>query len=406
MKDILFIAKAHIVTALRERITLFWFLIFPAFLLTILSLIFGQVGNEGEINFDISLINQDVATSSESSLSNMIASVFSELSQTDEAGAEPLFTLHTVPVNVDPDEFLESELLELRRGRRAAILAIPDGFSAAARASLGANSAQVPEGMGLQLFMSDSNVASVSASQIIQQVLTAIDRRILIESGQFDPDKAVTSETHWVGRQDEETAYVDFVLPGIILMGFFVNGLFGVPGTILFNRDLRVLRRYWVTPLTVARYLAGFSLGHLILCVVQFILLYGLGTLAFGATISFASLDSIGLLVLAAVTFMAFGFVIASVAKTANGGMATANILNMPMMFLSGMFFPITGLPSFILAIVYVNPVTYLLEGLRHSVGVQDTTLMPVIWIVIVPLGWILLSVLTTSRRLQWDVDR
>jgi ABC-2 type transport system permease protein len=189
-------------------------------------------------------------------------------------------------------------------------------------------------------------------------------------------------------------------------MGFFVNGLFGVPGTILFNRDRKVLRRYWVTPMTVVRYLAGFGLGHLTLCVVQFVLLYLLGVYIFGATIVFSSPESIGLLILAATTFMAFGFLIASLARTANGGMATANILNMPMMFLSGMFFPTSGLPPFILAIVYINPVTYLLEGLRRSVGVQNTTLMPAIWIILVPLGWILLSGLVTSRKLKWDVER
>ena len=65
MKDILFIARAHIATALRERVTLFWFLIFPVFLLTILTLIFGQIGQEGEISFDITLINQDRSTAAE-----------------------------------------------------------------------------------------------------------------------------------------------------------------------------------------------------------------------------------------------------------------------------------------------------------------------------------------------------
>ncbi|MCK5586779.1 ABC transporter permease, partial [Candidatus Bipolaricaulota bacterium] len=126
----------------------------------------------------------------------------------------------------------------------------------------------------------------------------------------------------------------------------------------------------------------------------------------FGATISFASLESVALLILAATTFMAFGFLIASLARTANGGMATANILNMPMMFLSGMFFPTSGLPAFIMVIVYLNPVTYLLEGLRLSVGIQNSTLMPRIWILIVPLLWILLSGLVTSLRLKWDVER
>ncbi|MCK5826974.1 ABC transporter permease, partial [Candidatus Bipolaricaulota bacterium] len=364
MKDILLIAKTHISTALRERVTLFWFLIFPVFLLTILTLIFGQIGNEGEISFDVTLINQEGSELAEFAFSDIIMSVFLEMSQSEDDAVEPLFSLYTPQDSDDLGNFLESELTELRRGHRAAVLVIPSGFNELVMARLMQGSSAATKSAGLQLFMSDSNAASEYASQIIQQVLTEIDRRILIETGQFDPNLAIESETHWIGGKGEETPYVNYVLPSIILMGFFVNGLFGVPGTILFNRDRKVLRRYWVTPLSVLRYLAGFGLGHLTLCVVQFVLLYVLGAYVFGATISFASLESIGLLVLAATTFMAFGFLIASLARTANGGMAAANILNMPMMFLSGMFFPTSGLPAFIMALVYLNPVTYLLEGL------------------------------------------
>jgi len=406
VKDILFIARAHIATAFRERETLFWFLIFPVLLLTILTLIFGQIGNEGEINFDITLLNHDRSTPSETAFSDMIESVFRELATTQDEVTQPLLTLHAPEEDVDLTIYLESELTELRRGHRAAILVIPTGFSNAVERSLSQDSAETGSVDSLQIFMSDTSVSSEYATQIIQQILTEIDRRILIQSGRFDPDRAVSSETHWIGQQDQETPYVDFVLPGIILMGFFINGLFGVPGTILFSRDRKVLRRYWVTPLSVLRYLAGFGLGHLSLCGLQFMLLYLLGTYVFGATVSFAALDTILLLMLAAVTFMAFGFLIASLAKTANAGMATANILNMPMMFLSGMFFPTSGLPSFIMVIVYANPVSYLLEGLRRSVGVQNSTLMPAMWIVIVPLLWILVSGLVATRKLKWDVER
>ena len=406
MKDIFFIARAHVATALRERITLFWFLIFPVFLLIILTLIFGQIGQEGEISFDITLINQDRSSPVGSSFSDMIESVFLDLSSAQDETAEPLFNLHTPEETVDLEIFLQSELTELHRGRRASVLLIPGGFNESVMGRLLAGSAESTETNGLRIFMSNTNVSSQYATQIIQQVLTEIDRRIQVESGRFDPSRAVASETHWLGRQDAETPYVDYVLPGIILMGFFMNGLFGVPGTILFSRERRVLRRYWVTPVSVPRYLAGFGLGHLSLCGLQFTLLYVLGRYAFGATVSFASIDTVLLLVLAVVTFMSFGFLIASLAKTLNAGMAIANILNMPMMFLSGMFFPTSGLPAFIMAIVYLNPVSYMLEGIRRSVGVQHSTFLQPIWIVAVPLLWILVSSVVTVWKLKWDVER
>jgi len=257
----------------------------------------------------------------------------------------------------------------------------------------------------LAVYMTTSNVASQMATEIIGQVLAEIDREILVRGGRFDPTQEIAAETIWLGQTGEETPYADFVLPGIILMGFFVNGLFGVPGAILFNRDRKVLRRYWVTPLSVPRFLAGFSIGHLSLCALQFALLYLVGRYALGASISFANLTACLLLALAAVTFMAFGFLITSLAKTANAGMATANILNMPMMFLSGMFFPIAGLPLFLRIVVYANPVSYLVSGLRTSVGVEAATLAPAL-VIGVPLGWIALSILVASRRLKWDVER
>ena len=128
MKDVLSIAGAHIATAIRERVTLFWFLIFPVFLLTVLTLIFGQVGGEGEITFEITLLDRDVPRSGDS-IAATIEAVFRQLSTAPDAQTQPLFVLHTPGENVDPAQFLESELTELRRGKRAALVVIPAGFS-------------------------------------------------------------------------------------------------------------------------------------------------------------------------------------------------------------------------------------------------------------------------------------
>ena len=402
MSGILRVAFAHVATAIRERHTLFWFLIFPIFLLVLLTLIFGNVGQEGEINFDIGLLNRDGSGSSSGDFASIIVDTFRALGTPDEGGREPLFSLHEPGDGDDHGNFLEDELTSLRRGRRAAVVVIPEGFSAAV---LGAMLPADAAAARLIVYMTASSVASQMAAEIIDQVLAEFDREVLVRGGRFDPADEIGTETRWLGQTGEETPYVDFLLPGIILMGFFVNGLFGVPGAILFNRDRKVLRRYWVTPLSVPRYFAGFALGHLALCGLQFTLLYLLGRYGFGATISFAQPAAALTLLLAALTFMAFGFLIASLVRTANAGMATANILNMPMMFLSGMFFPVAGLPAFLKAVVYANPVSYLVVGLRTSVGVESSSYAPAL-LVGVPLGWIALSVVVAARRLKWDVER
>jgi len=195
------------------------------------------------------------------------------------------------------------------------------------------------------------------------------------------------------------------LLPGIVLMAFFVGGLFSVSGAILFSRDLKILRRYWVTPLRVPQYLAGFALGYLAMCVLQFTLLVLVGRVGFGATVTFAQPLAVLYLVLAAITFLAFGFLIASLAKTAQSGMAIANLVNMPIMFLSGLFFPVADLPLFLRVILYLNPLSYLAEGLRFSLGTGQVTL-PLPLTFLVPLGWTGFSAAVAARRLRWDVAR
>ncbi len=403
MKGILRIAAGHLFTAFRERVTLFWFLIFPVFLLAILTLIFGNMGQEGEISFAISVVNLESNTAGPVDFAAIVEGVFEETGTASEEGKEPLFTLTHPSKGEDLGEFLAREKEALRLGHRAAVIVIPEGFNQELlQCMMGSDSS--PSGNGaLTIYINEGSAASEMATSIIEQILSGIDRQFLAHVGRFQEEEAIPSETQWVGMGGAEVSYIDFLLPGVILMGFFTNGLFGVPGSILFARDRRVLRRYWVTPLTVPRYLAGFSLGHLTLCLIQFALIFMLARFAFRATIKFAQPMPILFLLLGAITFLTFGFFIASVAKTANAGMAIANILNMPMMFLGGLFFPIGGLPTFLKVIVYANPVTYLAEGLRMSLGVQGETFSIPLTLA-VPVGWIAFCIFVASRRLSWDV--
>lgn len=405
MKGTLLIARNHILMEFRERITLFWFLVFPMFLLAILTLIFGNMGQEGEINFPVTLLNEETHSGGMTNFAAIVEGVFKEAGETPHEGKEPLFTLTQPAPGEDVEAFLDREKKALRLGRRAAVIVIPRGFNEALLERLMRPDSPPSAKSMITVYTNEGNAASEMATSIIEQILARLDREILTRTGRFAEDRAIPIETAWIGSRGSEVSYVDFLLPGVILMGFFVSGIFGVPGSILYARDRRILRRYWVTTLTVPRYLAGFSLGHVGLSVIQFVLLYLLGRFAFGTSVSFARPESLFFLLLASLTSLALGFFIASVAKTANSGMAIANILNMPLMFLGGLFFPVGELPLLLRAIVLVNPLTYLAEGLRTSLGVQGGTISSPLTIV-VPLCWIALCVLVASRRLNWDVER
>ncbi len=398
MKGILRLAWVSLVTALRERETLFWFVVFPLLLLSLLTLVFGQLGQEGKMNFTVALVNLDRGAAG---FASVVEEVFVSLSVPPQPGREPLLTLRRPLLGEDEERFVARQQEAVRLGNLAALIVIPSGFGNTAVAAMAGSGSPA----ALQVYFNDANAASSMAVDVVRQVVARLNREILILGGLYQPDAAAVIRTEWVGEAGAPVAYVDFLLPGIVLMAFFVGGLFSVSGTILFSRDLKVLRRYWVTPLRVWQYLTGFALGYLAMCGLQFTLLVLVGRLGFGATVTFAQPAAVVYLVLAAITFLAFGFLIASLATTAQSGMAIANIVNMPIMFLSGLFFPVANLPLFLRVILYLNPLSYLAEGLRFSLGAGQATL-PLPLTFLVPLGWTGLSAVVAARRLRWDVAR
>jgi len=394
VRGVFALARAHLLTALRERVTLFWFIVFPVFLLVILSLIFGNIGKQGGMNFQVGLVDLEEAGGGPD-LAGVVVDVFAAIGEPKD-GKEPLFSLHRPGPGEDKQGFLSRAEEELRQGRLAAVVVIPRGFNRAVLSGAGAE---------ITVYTDPTRSGSELAASVIREVVSGIDREILVRIGRFDPNKEVPTRSESLEGMPASFSYASFLLPGVILMAFFTAGLFGVPGAILYARDRFQLRRYWVTPLNPPRYLIGFSLGQLGLSSLQFVVLFLIGQYGLGARVNFARPQAVAFLLLGFCTFLAFGFLIAAIAKTANGGMAIANILNIPLMFLGGLFFPVGDLPGFLRAIVIVNPVTYIAAGLRAGLGLTEGTVSPTASI-LVPLGWIALSVFVAARRLSWEAER
>ncbi len=401
MKRVLKLAWLSFLAALREKETLFWYVLFPLLLLSVLTLVFGQLGQEGKMNFRVALADLDQGPRGRGEFAAAVEEVFVSLSVPPAPGQEPLFTLLRPAPGEDPERFVSAQAEAVRLGDVAILVVIPPGFSGAAVAALAGSGGPA----SLRVYGGRGDAASGMAATIVDQIVARLNRELLAVAGLYRPEEATAVRTEWVGETGAPVAYVDFLLPGIVLMAFFVGGLFSVPGTILFSRDMKILRRYWVTPLRVGEYFGGFSLGYFVMCALQFALLVLVGRFAFGASVTFAQPLAVLYLVLGAMTFLGFGFLVASLAKTAQSGMAIANLVNMPVMFLSGLFFPVGSLPLALRVVLYLNPLSYLAEGLRSSLGTGQATL-PVPLTFVVPLGWTGLSVAVALRRLKWDVAR
>jgi len=101
--------------------------------------------------------------------------------------------------------------------------------------------------------------------------------------------------------------------------------------------------------------------------VFQVVILSLIGVFIFGATLHIHIASLVVCFLIGALTFNAIGYFISSFSKTMEAYMGIANILSFLMMFLSGVFFPLEMMPSWLRPVSHVLPLTYFVDGLRDS---------------------------------------
>jgi ABC-2 type transport system permease protein len=104
---------------------------------------------------------------------------------------------------------------------------------------------------------------------------------------------------------------------------------------------------------------------QLLLAAMQVVVLLSIGRLLFGVHIVGNPLALIPVAAFGAMAFIALGFLVGSLAKNEPAADAIANFVTLPMIFLSGVFFPVSSAPAIVKAIGHVMPLTYLANGLR-----------------------------------------
>jgi ABC-2 type transport system permease protein len=103
-----------------------------------------------------------------------------------------------------------------------------------------------------------------------------------------------------------------------------------------------------------------------------------------------------------AMAFLALGYVIASFARTEEAANGMTSVVQFPMMFLSGTFFPLDQMPAFLQGIARVIPLTYLSDALRQvMVGGAPFVPLPVDALVLG--GWLVVTLVISARFFRWQ---
>lgn len=158
---------------------------------------------------------------------------------------------------------------------------------------------------------------------------------------------------------------VDYYLPGYIAAFIMTNGIIGVTSITSEFRRNGILKRLASTQLSKSEWIIANLLQQTLLAFILTFIMIILGRIVFGITIIPDPL-SLLLIFIGAVAFCSIGMVLGGVIKDVETAYGVSNSIAFPLMFLSGAFWPVDIMPSYLQSIAKILPLYYFHQGLRE----------------------------------------
>lgn len=156
-----------------------------------------------------------------------------------------------------------------------------------------------------------------------------------------------------------------YLAPGLIGMSVLFSSLMGGV-SIIWDREFGFLKEILIAPVSRFFVALGKAVGGVTTAMIQGILIMIIAWLIGVEYKSFMGvLASILIMFVMGIGFIGLGIALASRIESHEGFQMVMSFLTMPLVLLSGAFFPISNLPSWLKAFVYANPLTYGVEALR-----------------------------------------
>jgi ABC-2 type transport system permease protein len=201
--------------------------------------------------------------------------------------------------------------------------------------------------------------------------------------------------------QTQAISQAAYFVPSILAMALMQLGIFAsIP--LVVQREKLILKRVSATPLSRATLVTSNVLMRLLIAAAQTALIVGIGAFLFGVSVVGNALVAVGFVALGALTFLAIGYIIAAWARTEETANAGTSIIQFPLMFLSGIFFPISFMPDWLQQVSAFLPLTYLADALRQTmVGGAAYASLAVDALVLG--GWMLVCFVIAARFFRWQ---
>jgi ABC-2 type transport system permease protein len=365
MDALIQLTLANIRSFVRDRAALFWTLAFPLIFILMFGAIFTGGGPQTR--------------------------TFGWVDEDAKGGSAQLRSAFAGVENVELVEAPRDDALEqMRRGDLGAVIVVPAGYGDAVAAASGGAGPSATVTVFTDPTQANQRAANLQlVAGVLNGVSLAIDGR--------GPAVVVSEQA----LQTQDLGFVSYLVPSILGMALMQLGVFSaVP--LVADREKLILKRLSATPLRRWQLVGSNVIMRLLIGIVQTLIIVGVGASMFGVQIA-GNLALVGaLVVLGTLAFIALGYVIASFASTEDAANGMTSVVQFPLMFLSGTFFPIDAMPDFLRAVARVLPLTYLSDALRQTM-VGGAAFAP-LWLCFAVLaGFLAICFAISARYFRWQ---
>ena len=366
---ILTFAKLNTKRFFRDKVALFFGILFPVIFLFVFGGIFGN--DSGGMSFNIALINN-----SDSQFSKQFAKQI-----TDNK-------IPNIKFKVDKESTTLSAAKEkMSRGQIDSVLTLPENFG-----ELDKNGK--PSGQADILYTQNNAQAGQTLATVFDGIFSSVNQQYAPAEKPFSV-KATQSN-------DRSLSQFDYTFAG--LLGFSIIGL-GIFGPVNVFPELKkqgILRRLHTTPLRVWEYFLAMVLSQVFQGLIAIAVLFAVAISVFDLKVVGNPIEIIVFLILSISTILGIGLALGGWAKNERQAAPISNLVVFPMMFLSGTFFPRFLMPEWLQNISAFLPLTPVVDGLRllTTEGAHFVDLLPQLGLIG---AWLVVIYLIAFRVFRWE---
>ncbi|MFF3247333.1 ABC transporter permease [Streptomyces sp. NPDC002870] len=252
------------------------------------------------------------------------------------------------------------------------ITRVTDEADALAKVRKGEYDALIKQGSGGTVVLHYSATDQVKAGTVRGAVNALLERANVAATGK-PPTYTLSSQT----VEDESLKPIQYITPGLLGWAIASGAVFSTALTLVSLRRKRVLRRMRLSPISAGSVVASRIGVTMFIAFSQTALFLGVSTLPFfGLRLSGNWWLILPLIACATLSLMSIGLLVGAVTKTEESAGGLAQLLVLPMSFLSGSFFTLDDSPGWLQGIASVMPLRYLVTGsesvLSRGGGVMD----------------------------------